>query len=179
LTLTTPHPQKLHDREPSQVSLLAEITQRQQVAVLISAHEMNPLLPVMDRVVYLAGGRAASGTTDEVIREDVLSALYGHHVDVLHMHGRVLMVAHAGDRSRTGCAHCTRRGAPLRLGREPAGALRTILATPAQSSANLARDQGLHAVPAERTAGHPKLFRRGALAGPKPERNIGRESARG
>jgi zinc/manganese transport system ATP-binding protein len=80
------------------ISLLAEITERQHVSVLISAHEMNPLLPVMDRVVYLAAGRAASGTTDEVIREDVLSALYGHHVDVLHVHGRVLVVAHAGDR---------------------------------------------------------------------------------
>jgi zinc/manganese transport system ATP-binding protein len=79
------------------ISLLAEITRRQQVSVLISAHEMNPLLPVMDRVVYLAGGRAASGTTDEVIREDVLSALYGHHVDVLNVHGRVLVVAHAGE----------------------------------------------------------------------------------
>ena len=79
------------------ISLLAKITQRQQVSVLISAHEMNPLLPVMDRVVYLAAGRAASGTTEEVIREDVLSALYGHHVDVLHGHGRVLVVGHAGD----------------------------------------------------------------------------------
>jgi zinc/manganese transport system ATP-binding protein len=80
------------------ISLLADITQQQRVSVLISAHEMNALLPVMDRVVYLAAGRAASGTTDEVIREDVLSGLYGHHVDVLHMHGRVLVVAHAGDR---------------------------------------------------------------------------------
>ena len=44
---------------------------------------MNALLPVMDRIVYLANGRAASGTTDEVVRPDVLSALYGHHVDVL------------------------------------------------------------------------------------------------
>ena len=79
------------------ISLLAKVTRQQQVSVLISAHEMNPLLPVMDRVVYLAGGRAASGTTDEVIREDVLSGLYGHHVDVLHVHGRVLVIAHAGD----------------------------------------------------------------------------------
>jgi zinc/manganese transport system ATP-binding protein len=79
------------------ISLLAKITSRQQVSVLISAHEMNPLLPVMDRVVYVAAGRAASGTTDEVIREDVLSALYGHHVDVLNVHGRVLVVAHAGE----------------------------------------------------------------------------------
>jgi zinc/manganese transport system ATP-binding protein len=79
------------------ISLLAKITSRQQVSVLISAHEMNPLLPVMDRVVYVAAGRAASGTTEEVIREDVLSALYGHHVDVLNVHGRVLVVAHAGE----------------------------------------------------------------------------------
>ena len=69
----------------------------QQVAVLLSAHEMNPLLPVMDRIVYLATGRAASGTTDEVVRAEVLSELYGHHVDVLRVHGRVLVVAGAGD----------------------------------------------------------------------------------
>jgi zinc/manganese transport system ATP-binding protein len=79
------------------ISLLADVTRRQGVSVLISAHEMNPLLPVMDRVVYLAGGRAASGTTEKVIREDVLSGLYGYHVDVLQVHGRVLVIAHAGD----------------------------------------------------------------------------------
>jgi zinc/manganese transport system ATP-binding protein len=79
------------------ISLLAKVTREQQVSVLISAHEMNPLLPVMDRIVYLAGGRAASGTSDEVIREDVLTGLYGYHVDVLHVHGRVLVIAHAGD----------------------------------------------------------------------------------
>ncbi len=79
------------------ITLLARICREQQVAVLISAHEMNPLLPVMDRIVYMAAGRAASGTTAEVIREDVLSQLYGHHVDVLHVHGRILVVAHAGD----------------------------------------------------------------------------------
>jgi len=79
------------------ITLLAKICREQQVAVLISAHEMNPLLPVMDRIVYMAAGRAASGTTAEVIREDVLSQLYGHHVDVLHVHGRILVVAHAGD----------------------------------------------------------------------------------
>jgi zinc/manganese transport system ATP-binding protein len=77
------------------ISLLAKISAEQQVSVLISAHEMNPLLPVMDRLVYMAGGRAASGTTEEVVRGDVLSALYGHHVDVVTVHGRVLVVAAA------------------------------------------------------------------------------------
>jgi zinc/manganese transport system ATP-binding protein len=75
------------------ISLLARIAAQQQVAVLLSAHEMNPLLPVMDQVVYVAGGRAASGPTSQVIQAEVLSELYGHHVDVLHVHGRVLVVA--------------------------------------------------------------------------------------
>jgi zinc/manganese transport system ATP-binding protein len=75
------------------VSLLGKIAAEQQIAVLLSAHEINALLPVMDRVIYLAGGRAASGTTEQVIRTDVLSKLYGYHVDVLHVHGRILVVA--------------------------------------------------------------------------------------
>ena len=77
------------------ISLLARVCAERQVAVLISAHEINPLLPVMNSVVYLAGGRAASGTTGEVVRTEVLSRLYGHHVDVLRVHGRVLVVAGA------------------------------------------------------------------------------------
>jgi zinc/manganese transport system ATP-binding protein len=79
------------------VALLARIASEQEIAVLISAHEINPLLPVMDRIIYLAAGRAISGATEEVVRADVLSELYGHHVDVLHVHGRVLIVAGAGE----------------------------------------------------------------------------------
>jgi zinc/manganese transport system ATP-binding protein len=54
---------------------------------------MNPLLPVMDRIVYIAGGKAASGTVEEVVRDDVLSALYGSQVHVHVLHGRILVVA--------------------------------------------------------------------------------------
>jgi zinc/manganese transport system ATP-binding protein len=79
------------------VALLARIASEQGIAILISAHEMNPLLPVMERIVYLVGGRAASGTTEEVVRTDVLSELYGRQVEVLHIHGRVLVVAGPGD----------------------------------------------------------------------------------
>jgi zinc/manganese transport system ATP-binding protein len=78
------------------ISLLARIAREQHIAVLLSAHEMNPLLPVMERIVYLAGGRAASGTTAEVVTSEVLSRLYGYHVEVLHVHGRVLVVAGRG-----------------------------------------------------------------------------------
>jgi zinc/manganese transport system ATP-binding protein len=78
------------------VELLSRIASEQQIAVLISAHEMNPLLPVMDRIVYLAAGRAASGSVDEIVRSEILSQLYGHHVDVLRVHGRVIVVAGTG-----------------------------------------------------------------------------------
>jgi zinc/manganese transport system ATP-binding protein len=77
------------------VELLARIAAEHHIAILLSAHDMNPLLPVLDRIVYLADGRAASGTTEEVVRTDTLSQLYGHHVEVIHAQGRVLVVSGA------------------------------------------------------------------------------------
>jgi zinc/manganese transport system ATP-binding protein len=81
------------------VALVAGIARRQHLAVLISAHEINPLLPVMDQIVYLAAGRAVQGRTEDVITTEVLSRLYGHHVDVLDVHGRILVVADVGSRA--------------------------------------------------------------------------------
>jgi len=91
------------------VALLHRVSTHHDVAILLSAHEMNALLPVMDRIVYVTGGRAASGTTEEVVRTDVLSALYGHHVDVLQLHGRVLVVAEPDDATDHLASHPTLR----------------------------------------------------------------------
>ena len=82
--------------EQDVVELLGRVAREQQVAVLISAHDMNPLLPYMDRIVYMAAGRAASGTTADVVRPEVLSELYGQHVDVIRVHDRILVVAGRG-----------------------------------------------------------------------------------
>lgn len=75
------------------VHLLHRFAVEEGVTVLVSAHDMNPLMGVMDQIVYLAHGRAAAGTTEAVVRTDVLSRLYGHHIDVIRVHGRVLVVA--------------------------------------------------------------------------------------
>jgi zinc/manganese transport system ATP-binding protein len=75
------------------VALLGKLSREQEIAVLLSAHDMNPLLQVMDRIVYVANGRVATGSTDEVVTSAGLSRLYGHHVDVVRVHGRVLVVA--------------------------------------------------------------------------------------
>ena len=75
------------------VSVLARLARAEGVAVLLSAHDMNPLMPVMDRIVYVAAGRVAVGDADEVVQPQVLSRLYGRHVDVIRVHGRILVVA--------------------------------------------------------------------------------------
>jgi zinc/manganese transport system ATP-binding protein len=79
------------------VALLQRVCIEQGITVLVSAHDMNPLLGVMDRIVYLANGRAASGRTEDVVRTEVLSGLYGYHIDVIKVHGRVLVIAAGAD----------------------------------------------------------------------------------
>jgi zinc/manganese transport system ATP-binding protein len=79
------------------VDVLSRIAREQGIAVLISTHDMNPLMPAMDRIAYVAAGRVASGTTKQVVSTESLSQLYGHHVDVIHVHDRVLVVAGRGD----------------------------------------------------------------------------------
>ncbi|HUY57676.1 MAG TPA: metal ABC transporter ATP-binding protein [Candidatus Micrarchaeaceae archaeon] len=87
------------------VELLSRIAREQRIAVLISAHDMNPLLPVMDRIVYVAAGRAASGTTEEVVQPEVLSRLYGRQVDVIRLRDRVLVISGSDDTSAADHEH--------------------------------------------------------------------------
>ena len=63
------------------------------VEVLLVAHDVNPLLGFLDRVVYLAAGSALAGTVDEVITAPNLSHLYGAPIEVLRTtDGRVVVV---------------------------------------------------------------------------------------
>ena len=75
------------------VALLGKLASEHEISVLLSAHDMNPLMHVTDRIVYVANGKVATGTTDEVVTSEGLSRLYGHHVDVIRVHGRVVVVA--------------------------------------------------------------------------------------
>jgi len=90
------------------VAVLGRLAREQEIAVLISAHDMNPLLRETSTIVYVAGGRAAAGAAEDVIRTDVLSALYGSHVDVIRVHGRVLVVA--GDEQQPQAHHLDETG---------------------------------------------------------------------
>ena len=75
--------------------LLETICRDQGVAVVIVAHDVNPILPYLDRVVYLASGGAVVGAPTEVIRSETLTALYGTPIEVLHTSdGRLVVVGH-------------------------------------------------------------------------------------
>lgn len=60
--------------------------------VVFVTHDVNPVLGMVDRILYLAGGRFREGTPEEVLREDVLSDLYGTPVEVLRSRGRIVVM---------------------------------------------------------------------------------------
>jgi zinc/manganese transport system ATP-binding protein len=83
--------------QASVAALVAEICARRGVGVLLVAHDVNPLLPYLDRVIYLAAGRAVEGTVGEVITSETLSRLYGAPVEVLRASDGRLVVVGAPD----------------------------------------------------------------------------------
>ncbi len=62
-------------------------------SVLFVTHDINPVLELVDRVLFVVNGRWAVGTPDDVLTSERLSGLYGSHVDVLRVHDRILVVS--------------------------------------------------------------------------------------
>jgi zinc/manganese transport system ATP-binding protein len=74
-------------------ALLGRISRSEGVAILLVAHDVNPMLHDLDRVVYVAGGRVVSGPPEQVITSETLSALYGVPIEVLRTSdGRLVVV---------------------------------------------------------------------------------------
>lgn len=92
-------------------ALISEISQEFGITVLIVAHDVNPIVPYLDGVIYVARGGAVSGSPDEVITSETLSALYGTPIEVLRTSdGQMVVVgspeapSHHADR-HTGHSH--------------------------------------------------------------------------
>lgn len=74
-------------------ALIQDVCRAQEVAVLLVAHDVNPILAYLDKVIYLGHHTAVSGTPTEVITSDTLSKLYGTPIDVLKDRaGRLVVV---------------------------------------------------------------------------------------
>lgn len=79
-----------HQRTVSE--LIAAQRSAHGTSVVFVTHDVNPVLPFVDRVLYLAGGRFRVGTPDEVLRSEVLSYMYDTPVEVIRSRGRVAVL---------------------------------------------------------------------------------------
>jgi zinc/manganese transport system ATP-binding protein len=79
------------------LKLIARIHRETGATVLLSAHEINPLAGIVDKVLYLGGGKAAIGTVEDVVTGPVLSRLYGTSIDVVHLRGRIFVMSGGHD----------------------------------------------------------------------------------
>jgi len=83
------------------VQLVDRVVRSRNVTALLVAHDINPLLPYLDKVVYIANGKVATGKPKEVLTSERLTALYDVHVEVIRdSRGNVAIIGiedHHGD----------------------------------------------------------------------------------
>ena len=90
-------------RQAAMIKCVADVRAATGATILFVAHDINPLVGALDRVIYVAGGGAAIGSADEVISSATLSKLYGATIPVVRAEGRIFIVASEG--SMTEGAH--------------------------------------------------------------------------
>ncbi|WP_205875102.1 metal ABC transporter ATP-binding protein [Mycobacterium camsae] len=82
--------------DPANAKRVAELIHRRRnaagTAVIVVTHELNPILPYVDRVLYLVDGRFRSGEVDQVMTAQTLSELYRADIEVVKVKGRYFVV---------------------------------------------------------------------------------------
>ncbi len=66
------------------VGLVNKVVKSRKVTAFLVAHDINPLIQYLDKVVYVANGKVSTGAPDKVLTSEHLSELYGTPVEVLH-----------------------------------------------------------------------------------------------
>ncbi|MDP9266105.1 MAG: metal ABC transporter ATP-binding protein [Chloroflexota bacterium] len=83
--------------------------------VLFVTHDVNPVFGLVDQVLFVVNGRWAAGSPDQVLTSERMSDLYGSHVDVVRVHGRILVV---GESTETGFNLDEPHHVPVAVGHE-------------------------------------------------------------
>jgi zinc/manganese transport system ATP-binding protein len=80
-------------REVEFIRLVKDVVNKQNITVLLIAHDVNPLLTAVDRIMYVANGKIALGKLDEVVTSQSLSELYDAPIEVVKSsHGRLAVL---------------------------------------------------------------------------------------
>ena len=74
------------------IAKLIDNQRKKGTAVLFVTHEINPILDLVDRVLYLAGGKWVVGAPSEVLTSATLTTLYGAPIEVVTVRGRIIVV---------------------------------------------------------------------------------------
>jgi zinc/manganese transport system ATP-binding protein len=74
------------------VALLEKICRERNVTIVLVAHDVNPLISSIDRVLYMAKGHSAIGTPGDIITTETLSNLYDAKIEVIRASGRIFVV---------------------------------------------------------------------------------------
>jgi len=86
--------------------VIRRVSRETGAAVLLVAHDINPIRSAVDRVVYVAHGQVAVGTPEEVITTETLSRLYGTPIEVLRASdGRIVVVGQSEEEEVSYHAH--------------------------------------------------------------------------
>jgi zinc/manganese transport system ATP-binding protein len=91
--------------QKSVVEIARRLCDELGLAILFSAHELNPLVNAIDQVLYLGGGGAVIGAVDEVVTGPVLSKLYRAEIEVVRAKGRYFVMAGDVDVERDAHRH--------------------------------------------------------------------------
>lgn len=90
-------------------SVIRHVSRETGAAILMVAHDINPILAAVDRVVYVAHGQVAIGTPEEIITSRTLSRLYATSIEVLHASdGRIVVVGQPEEEIHYHAAHHAR-----------------------------------------------------------------------
>ncbi len=80
------------------VQLVDSVVRQRNVTAFLVAHDINPLLPFLDNVIYIANGKVAVGKPKEVLTSERLSALYEIPIEVVHdSKGNIAIIGSGAD----------------------------------------------------------------------------------
>ena len=74
------------------INLLIDIQKDLNVTILFTAHDPNPLLRAMNRVIFFANRKAVIGSIEEIITSETLSSLYETRIKVIHHEQRLYVL---------------------------------------------------------------------------------------
>ncbi|HTW39466.1 MAG TPA: metal ABC transporter ATP-binding protein [Thermoplasmata archaeon] len=85
------------------VEVIHRLVQTRGVTTLLVAHDINPMIKCLDKVIYIANGKVATGRPSEVLTSASLTALYGVRVEVLRdSRNNIVIVGGEDDRGEEG-----------------------------------------------------------------------------